>query len=135
MRLMFTILALLASVTAPLPAPAQTEPVRVVNRSVLPATGLYFSRPGRGEWGQNLLRSPLGPQGTFALRLGEGSSCRFDVRLVLQGGEELIRPDLDVCAERTVEMTGGPQRPPPRGTPPVVGGGDRLVPMVPATPR
>ena len=124
-----------APLAAPLPALAQTEPVRIVNRTVLPATGIFLARTELGEWGANLLRSPLGPGATFSLRLGEGSTCRFDVRLVLQGGEELVRRNLDICADRTVEMTGGPDRPPPRGTPPVVGGGDRVIPAVPATPR
>jgi serine protease Do len=136
MRRIILFLAILAPFAAPLPALAQTEPVRIVNRTVLPATGIFLARAEqRGEWGANLLRSPLAAGATFSIRLGEGSSCRFDVRLVLQGGEELVRRDLDICADRTVEMTGGPERPPPRGTPPVVGGGDRVIPAVPATPR
>ena len=111
--------------TAALPAGAQNEPFRITNRTALPAVELQVSRSGQG-WGANLLaRGPLAPGAFFALRPGEGAGCRFDIRLVLQGGEEIIRREADICAERMIEMTGGPPAPPRAAGLPRVGGGPR----------
>ncbi len=88
------------------PALAQTEPFRIVNRTPLPATALHAVRSGRPDWGGNLLsRGPIGPGGTFALRPAEGAGCQFDIRMVLQDGQEVVRRDANICTERTVTMT------------------------------
>ena len=92
------------------PAVAQNEPFRIVNRSPVPATALHVMPTGRTAWSANLLnRGPLAPGAFFSLRPGEGSGCRFDVRLVLQDGRELLRRDADICADRSVEMAPLPE--------------------------
>lgn len=101
-RLLLPALLLLAGAS---PAAAQNEPFRIVNRSPLPATALHVMPTGGTAWSANLLnRGPLAPGAIFSLRPGEGAGCRFDVRLVLQDGRDVLRRDADICAERSVEI-------------------------------
>ena len=77
-----------------IPALAQGEPFRVVNRTTEPATALHAVRSGRPDWGGNLLnRGPLAPGRFFALRPAEGAGCAFDIRMVLQDGQEIRADD------------------------------------------
>ncbi|MBR0674142.1 hypothetical protein [Neoroseomonas soli] len=133
-RVPHAVLALLLS--AP-PALAQTEPFRVVNRTQLAATALHAVPSGQQAWGANLLnQGPLRPGAYFALRPPERAGCRFDLRLVLENGQEVLRREADICAERTVEMAPGPAAPPTPAAPmPQVGGGDRLLPEIHRAPR
>jgi S1-C subfamily serine protease len=114
-------LGLLAAVLAmapAMPATAQSEPFRVVNRTAAPATALHAVRSGRADWGSNLLnRGPLAPGAAFALRPSESAGCRFDLRLVLEDGQEVVRRNADICAERTVALT-LPAAPPQAGRAP-----------------
>ena len=127
-------LCVLTALTVAPGASAQNEPFRVTNRAAVPATALHVSRSGQ-PWGANLLRDPLPPGSFFALRPGEGAGCRFDIRLVLQNGQELVQRDADVCAQRTIDLGGGPTAAPPVGALPQVGGGDRLLPNIAPAPR
>lgn len=115
------LLLLLAAATLGLAAPAaqaQTEPFRIVNRTPAVAMALHAVRSGRTDWGGNLLnRGPLPPGGQFALRPSEGAGCRFDLRMVLQDGQEVVRRNADICTERTVALTLPPQALAPRGVP------------------
>jgi hypothetical protein len=86
------------------PALAQNEPVRFINRAPMPATQLFVVRSGQAGWSANLLREPLAPGRFLSVRLGEGAGCRFDVRMVLQDGREILRQDADVCATRSVDV-------------------------------
>lgn len=107
----------LTSLAAP-PALAQGEPFRVVNRTAEPATALHAVRSGRTDWGGNLLnRGPLVPGGSFALRPAEGAGCAFDIRMVLQDGQEIVRRNADICASRTVVLTLPPAAAPGRAVP------------------
>lgn len=116
----------MAASLAVMPAQAQNEPVRITNRTALPAVELQLVRSGQAEWGPDLLRGrPLRPGAFLALRIGDGSGCAFDIRMVLQGGQELVRRDADLCAERSVEITGGPTAAPPSGALPRVLNGTR----------
>ena len=109
----FLILALLLPGLAATPALAQSEPFRVFNRTTTPATALHAVRSGRPDWGGNLLnRGPLAPGQFHSVRLGEGAGCRFDLRLVLQNGTEILRQGADVCATRSVDMAPDPGPPP-----------------------
>lgn len=87
------------------PAQAQNEPVRFYNRAAIPATALHVMRAGQASWSANLLnRGPLAPGQFLSVRLGEGAACRFNVRLALQDGTEILREDADVCATRSVDL-------------------------------
>lgn len=136
------LLLLLAAATLGLAAPsarAQNEPFRIVNRTPTLAMALHAVRSGRQDWGGNLLnRGPMPPGGQFALRPSDGAGCRFDLRMVLQDGQEVVRRNTDICTERTVVMTlplglapravpgAVPEsKPPPEGAP---------TPAGPATP-
>jgi S1-C subfamily serine protease len=110
----FLILALLLSGLAATPALAQSEPFRVVNRTSVPATALHAVRSGRPDWGSNLLnRGPLAPGAFFALRPSESAGCQFDLRMVLEGGQEVVRRNANICANRTVAMALAPTAAPP----------------------
>ena len=142
---------LIAATTLGLAVPdarAQTEPFRIVNRTAAPATALHAVRSGRPDWGGNLLnRGPLAPGAQFALRPAEGAGCRFDLRMVLQDGQEVVRRDTDICAERTVALAlpAAPpapmaQRPPapgnaPDGKPPPLGAPSGAGPATPPGAR
>jgi hypothetical protein len=111
MRAWLMLAALGGLVLAPAAAQAQNEPVRIFNRATVPATQLFVLRTGHTAWSANLLREPLPPGRFLSVRLGEGAGCRFDLRMVLQDGREILRQDADVCATRSVELT--PPPPPP----------------------
>ena len=105
---MLLLLAPLMLALAAPPAQAQNEPFRVVNRGDAPAVALHAVRSGRPDWGGNLLnRGPLNPGAAFALRPAEGAGCAFDLRLVLQDGRQVIRRNLDICANRVIAMAPG----------------------------
>jgi hypothetical protein len=111
---LLTAAALLSALAAP--AVAQNEPVRIFNRAPLTATALHVMRSGQTAWSDNLLRrDPLRPGEFLSVRLGEGAGCRFDLRLVLQDGREILRRDADVCATRSVDLVPDP---PPAAPPP-----------------
>lgn len=121
MKMLLLLAPLMLALPAP-PALAQGEPFRVVNRTPAAATALHAVRSGRPDWGDNLLnRGPLAPGAQFALRPSVGAGCSFDLRLVLQSGQEVVRRNADICRERTVVMVLAPQAQAPRGLPP--GGG------------
>ena len=102
-RLLLPALLLLAGAS---PAVAQNEPFRIVNRGPVPATALHVMPTGRTAWCGNLLnRGPLPPGRFFSLRPAEGAGCAFDIRMVLQDGQEIVRRNADICASRTVVLT------------------------------
>ncbi len=108
------ILGLLLSGLATTPAFGQAETFRVFNRTPAPATALHAVRTGRPDWGGNLLnRGPLAPGGFFALRPSESAGCRFDLRMVLDTGQEVIRRNADICTERSIAMALAPGAAPP----------------------
>jgi hypothetical protein len=129
--------ALLTLLTTP--AFAQNEPVRFFNRTPVPATALQVMRSGQSAWSANLLRSdPLAPGQFLSVRLGEGAGCRFDLRMVLQDGREILRQDADVCATRSVDIAlemAPPAAPPVAPPLPQVGGPDRVLPSIEGSPR
>jgi len=107
------VLALLALIIAPAPALPQTEPFRVLNQTEQSAHSLFAVRTGRPDWGSNMLtRGPLAPGATFGLRPAENAGCRFDFRMVLSDGREIINRGMDVCAEKVVAMQSPLGRPP-----------------------
>jgi S1-C subfamily serine protease len=117
MRAAIPLLALALALLPPLSASAQTpgpEPVRVVNRTGVPATALHAVRSGRPDWGSNLLnRGPLPSGSFFNLRVNPDAGCRFDLRLVLQDGRESVLRDQDICTTPRVELTAAAAPPPP----------------------
>lgn len=121
----FPFLLALAPVLLPLStARAQTQPVRVMNAGPVSATGLFLAPIGTTGWGANLLGGMiLPPGGLMSVQLGDGGGCRFDLRLVLRDGREVLRRDADLCTERVVAMVPDPApssapaaEPPPRDT-------------------
>lgn len=110
--------ALLALLIAPFPAFAQTEPFRVLNQTESTAHSLFAVRTGRPDWGANLLsRGPLAPGAGFNLRPAENAGCRFDFRMVLSDGREVINRGQDICAEKVVAMQSPLARPPGAAAP------------------
>jgi len=108
MRRALPVLLLLPALLAAPAALAQNEPFRVLNRTSEPATALHAVRHGRQDWGGNMLnRGPLAPGAAFALRPAAGTGCAFDLRMVLQTGQEVVRRNVDICVNRTVPMAVG----------------------------
>ena len=107
MRRAFRLAALLLTLAPIAAALGQTQPFRVVNRTDAGASALHAVRHGRPDWGPNMLanRGPLGREEAFQLRPSEAAGCRFDLRLVLTDGREVVLRDQDICANRVVEMT------------------------------
>lgn len=92
---------------AALPAAAETQPFRVLNRTGQEARELNAVRSPRGaasDWGRNLLPRPLAADSVFALRPAESAGCRFDIRLVLADGREARVQDQDICANPVVAL-------------------------------
>jgi hypothetical protein len=116
------------------PVLAQNQPIRVMNNAPLSATGLFLLPTGTTSWGANLLAGQFLPPGAFlSLQLGEGTGCRYDVRLVMRDGRESVRRNVDVCVERVVEMSLDPAAPSTDAsvpTPP-----SASAPTSPAVPR
>lgn len=94
---------------------AQSAPFRIVNRTDAAITALHAVRASREDWGPNLLtRGPLPPTEAFQLRANESAGCRFNIRLVLSDGREVVVRDHDVCVNRIIEavLTTPETRPP-----------------------
>ncbi|MCA3271396.1 MAG: trypsin-like peptidase domain-containing protein [Roseomonas sp.] len=125
------ILALFALLLAPVPALSQTEPFRVLNQTEQSAHSLFAVRSGRQDWGANMLtRGALAPGAGINIRPSENAGCRFDLRMVLSDGREIINRSMDICAEKVVSMQSPLPRPPSAtapapspGTPPQAGRG------------
>ena len=112
------LLAVLALTLAPAPALPQSEPFRVLNQTEQSAHSLFAVRTGRTDWGANLLsRGPLQPGAGFNLRPAENAGCRFDFRMVLSDGREVINRGQDICAEKVVAMQAPLGRPPEAAAP------------------
>ncbi|MEY4859754.1 MAG: hypothetical protein RLZZ235_1921 [Pseudomonadota bacterium] len=112
------LLAVLALTLAPAPALPQSEPFRVLNQTEQSAHSLFAVRTGRADWGANLLsRGPLAPGSGFNLRPAENAGCRFDFRMVLSDGREVINRGQDICAEKVVAMQAPLGRPPEAAAP------------------
>lgn len=103
------VLALASMLLTVPPAWAQSQPIRVRNMGTISATGVFLAPSGTSAWGANLLGGQfLPPRAFLSVQLGEGGGCRFDVRMVLRDGREVLRTDVDVCAERVVAMMPDP---------------------------
>jgi S1-C subfamily serine protease len=112
------ILALFALLLAPVPALSQTEPFRVLNQTEQSAHSLFAVRSGRQDWGANMLtRGALAPGAGINIRPAENAGCRFDFRMVLSDGREIINRGMDICAERVVSMQSPLPRPPGAAAP------------------
>ncbi|MCA3279584.1 MAG: trypsin-like peptidase domain-containing protein [Roseomonas sp.] len=111
-------LALVALLLAPLPALSQTEPFRVLNQTEQSAHSLFAVRSGRPDWGANMLtRGPLAPGAGINIRPTENAGCRFDFRMVLSDGREIINRGQDICAEKVVALQSSLPRPPSAAAP------------------
>ncbi|HYF09930.1 MAG TPA: trypsin-like peptidase domain-containing protein [Acetobacteraceae bacterium] len=113
-------LALLLLALAPAAAQTPPQPFRVVNRTPVEATALYAVRSGRADWGGNILGAgaALAPGANFQLRPSQGAGCRFDLRLVLADGREVLLRNQDICADRVIEMALQPSAAPPAAATP-----------------
>jgi serine protease Do len=116
------LLALLLLILSPLPARPQTEPVRILNQTELSAHSFFAVQTGRQDWGSNLLtRGPLQPGAELRLHPAQNTGCRFDLRMVLSDGREIINRGMDICAEKVVTMQAPLGRPPEAAAAPTPG--------------
>ncbi|MCA3413565.1 MAG: serine protease, partial [Roseomonas sp.] len=64
-----------------------------------------------------LTRGPLAPGAGINIRPSENAGCRFDFRLVLSDGREIINRGMDICTEKVVAMQSPLPRPPGAAAP------------------
>ena len=91
---------------ARLSQPVASGSVMVVNRGSRPIWVLQVTPSDAAHWGSDRLGSgSLPPGGKGVLRLGAGTTCRYDVRATYAHGGELTRFDLDLCAGTEVVLS------------------------------
>ncbi len=82
---------------AALPALAQDPSFQLVNNTGRTINEVYASPSSQSDWGRDRLGNDVLPNGrTRAMRLPSGE-CRWDVRVVLEGGQAEERRNLDLC--------------------------------------
>ena len=91
----------------------------LVNRSTQAITEVYASPVSSDGWGRNRLTDEkINPDGSASIRLLADGTCRFDLRVVYQDGNDEQRRAVNTCIVDNIEF-GAPARPaPPRPAPP-----------------
>ncbi|HET6196383.1 MAG TPA: hypothetical protein VFE12_11530, partial [Acetobacteraceae bacterium] len=98
---------------AAVPAVAQragTSTFSVVNRTTTMVRELFATPSGNGNWGQNRLDgrngnpSSLAPGARVLVRRRGEDECRFDLRVVFQGGRSEERKGVNVCSVEEVAI-------------------------------
>lgn len=112
--------ALSAGLLGLLALPAMAEPgdrsIRVVNNTANVINEVYASPSNERNWGHDRLGSEVVPPGgRQVVRLPAEGACRYDVRILYQGGGAEERRGLDICAAPDLVLGGGGAA--PRGAP------------------
>jgi len=93
-----TMLVLLLATLAAGPAAAQDPSFRVVNNTGKTVNEVYASPVTANGWGHDRLGSEIiGPGSSQVIRLPVDGQCRYDIRIVYQGGTAEERRDQDTC--------------------------------------
>ena len=109
----FPIAALMLLPLCTLPAAAQRAPgpgFTIVNRTKDVVHELFATPSGNGNWGQNRLDgrngnpSSLPPGARMTVRRRGEDECRFDLRVVFQGGHSEERKGVNVCSVEEVSI-------------------------------
>jgi hypothetical protein len=109
----FGVALLAAALLAAVPASAQRPAVAtfaVVNRTTTTVHELFATPSGNANWGQNRLDgrngnpSGLAPGARVSVRRRGEDECRFDLRVVFQGGRSEERKGVNVCAVEEVAI-------------------------------
>ena len=96
---------LLARPGAAAPAASRQVALAFTNKTTLNALVVQFAPTTSPDWGRNrLVNEKLNPNATMTWRVG-GETCRYDVRITFDDGNELTRLDHDFCAQQTIELT------------------------------
>ncbi|QCK86558.1 hypothetical protein E8L99_12720 [Phreatobacter aquaticus] len=96
---------LLARPGAASPSAMRQVALAFTNKTTLNALVVQFAPTNSPDWGRNrLVNEKLNPNATMTWRVG-GESCRYDVRITFDDGNELTRLDHDFCAQQTIELT------------------------------
>jgi len=77
---------------------ASAQSVNIYNDSGQDVLEFYATSAGSNGWGRDRLGSGVIPHGynqTFPVR--DGSSCRFDTKVVMANGRELVQWNWDLC--------------------------------------
>jgi len=102
-----------AALLAAMPALAQRPAVAtftIFNRTTTAVHELFATPSGNGNWGQNRLDgrngnpSSLAPGARVSVRRRGEDECRFDLRVVFQGGRSEERKGVNVCAMEEVAI-------------------------------
>ena len=85
-----------ATITA---ASAADRRVDIINKTGLAMTEFYASNTGTNEWEEDILGLDVLENGeTVNVNIDDGTGkCRFDFKAVFQGGQELVRKNINVC--------------------------------------
>jgi len=82
----------------------------IVNRTTTTVQQLFATPSGNANWGQNRLDgrngnpSSLAPGARMSVRRRGEDECRFDLRVVFQGGQSEERKGVNVCAMEEVAI-------------------------------
>src|SRR3954451_12365402 len=93
-----------------LPAAAQSNDpsFRVVNNTAKTINEVYASPATEQNWGHDRLGSEVVPPGgRQIIRLPQGGTCVYDVRIVYQGGGAEERRNLNTCGLTDLVVGGG----------------------------
>lgn len=73
--------------------------VKIINKTDLAIVELYASNVGEDEWTFDMLRGGvIEPHSSRVADMNDGSGyCKFDLKAVMKGGEEIKRFGVDVC--------------------------------------
>lgn len=86
-------------------APSRQVALAFANKTTLNALVVQFTPTNSSDWGRNrLVNEKLNPNATMTWRQS-GDTCRYDVRITFDDGNELTRLDHDFCAQQTIELT------------------------------
>ncbi len=97
-------------------AQGQNPSFNLVNRGNAPIRELYVTPAGDANWGRNrLVRGPIAPGASFAVRRRVDGNCIFDMRVVFADGRSEQRRALDTCKADDIAI-GGAAAGAPAGT-------------------
>ena len=102
-----TLFGLTAAQAAPKPkanrAGAVTVTVTVTNSRKADLVQLEAAKSGSADWKKVV--GPVKSGNQASAKLPQGSDCRFDLRGTFDDGESMDASDINICADKTLNLT------------------------------
>ena len=100
---LFGLTAQAAPKAKPKPNPAVTVTVTVTNSRKADLVLLEAAKSGSADWKKVVGPVKSGKQASA--KLPQGSGCRFDLRGAFDDGESMDASDINICADKTLNLT------------------------------